>query len=564
MSPESIDQLCEAIAEARSSGAASPRYGELMGQIDDYFWQSAERATLEAVPESGDELEFNSPGKLLLDSGLLDLRLVQRPSRDFLERLASELGSPGPEGVFYLTEWLSERYRSFLVTRALPDDRVGESVLLKAVDMADAELAQARSQRNELYRRVRQVFDGLPGMKTDLAVAVGRGAVDDRIEELLLAQAMDDRAAEAGKASDQSAGEQAKRYDGVVQRTLQQAREAVEDEDSLKFLETIVNLRMAIFRKSLVHARRRLSGDGASAEVPQESRPAPQATRSEAERFLRSELRLLRSLLRIGSREGQVAHACSVLLNDVKRTNKMVVSEILDLVREVDPRIGLSHDLLIAPFTGSGFFEWDRNSLIIALTPARNAEEAVVNAVANFRLLDDARSGVAKITTAYREMHGANFRQQFLDDYRNWVLRTGRGKREALSDRSYKFFVKNLGPPPSGPVVPHEMGRLSVSERDEEIKRLRRLVHTGSYAGEEAYHLAVLLWQREHIKEAIREMEKAAQAEPGSGRILYSLGVLCRRRRLTGAARKAFRETVRVAPDSLWGIYAHEALRRMV
>jgi len=564
VTPDSIDQLCEEIAEIRSSGGSSPRYGELISQVDDYFWRRAETVVLASIPENNDDLRFDSPGKLLLDSGLLDLRLIQRPGRDFLERLSEELGSPGPENVYYLTEWLSQRYRSFLVNRTLPDERVAESALLRAVDMADAELAKARAQRAELYRRIRHIFDDLPGMKTDLAEAIGRGAVDDRIEELLLAQAMADREARGGKHEDQSAGQQAKRYDAVVQRTLQQAREAVEDEDSLKFLETIANLRMGIFRKSLAHARRRRLDDGSGGDIPRESRADPQATRSEAESFLRTELRLLRSLLRIGSREGQVAHACSVLLNDVKRTSKIVVSEILDLVREVDPRIGLSHDFLIAPFTGSGFFEWDRNSLVVALSPARNAEEAIVNAVANFRLLDDARSGVGKITSAYRDMHGASFRRHFLDDYRNWVLRTGRGKRDALSDRSYRFFVENLGPPPGGPIVPHEMGRLSVSERDEEIKRLRRLVHTGSYAGEEVYHLAVLLWHREHIEEAIREMEKAVRADPGSGRVLYSLGVLCRRRRLLGAARKAFREAARIAPDSLWGIYAHEALRRMV
>ncbi len=563
MNPESIDQICEEIIELRALGGRSPRYGELVSLIEDYFWKRAEEALLASLGDGDEDLKFSPPAKLLLDMGLLDLRLVHRPSRDFLERLSSEMDAPDPEGVLYLTEWFSARYRSFLVTRNLPDERVADSLLLKAADKEDSELATARAQRNELYGRVGMLFEGLPGIKPDLATAIGRGGVDSRIEELLLAQAMEDHRAEGGKAEDQSAGIQAKRYDGVVLRVLEQARERAEDEDHLKYLETITSLRMAIFRKSLVHTRRKMSSGKTAEVVPRESRPDPQATRSEAQNFLRTELRLVRSLLRIGSREGQVEHACSVLLNDVKRSTRGVVAQVLDLVRLVDPRIGLSHDLLIAPFTGSGFFEWDRNSLIIALTPARNAEEAVVNAVANFRLLDDAR-GAGKITAAYRAMHGANFRGQFLADYRNWVLRAGKGKRDALSDKSYKFFVENIGPPPSGPIVPHEMGRRSVSEREAEIKRLRRLVHTGSYAPEEVYHLAVMLWQSEQIADAIREMEKAAAASPADGRVLFSLGLLCRRRRLVSAARKALRETVRVSPDSIWGIYAHEALRRMV
>ncbi len=403
-------------------------------------------------------------------------------------------------------------------------------------------------------------------MKPELGQAIGRGGVDDRIEELLLAQALEDhRAREAGAEPDGSAGRQAGRYDHVVMRVLQQAREYTEDQEDLKYLEVIGNLRMGIFRKSLVHTRRGLAGKaGAAAEVPAESRPEAPATRAEAESFLKRELRLLRSLLHIGSREGKVDHACSVLLNDVARTTKAAVGQVLDLVREVDPRIGLSHEVLIAPFTGSGFFEWDRNSLIVALSPARGAEEAVVNAVANFRLLEDARGSSARITSAYRSMYGAEFRTQFLADYRNWVLRAGRGKRETLDEKSHRFFVENIGPPPTGPVVPHEMVRLSVGARQVEIKRLARLVRTGSYSAGEVYRLAVMLWQSERIEEAIRNMEKAAKAAPESGRTLYSLGVLCRKKRLTGAARKAFRNAVRLAPDTLWGTYAHEALRRMV
>jgi tetratricopeptide (TPR) repeat protein len=564
VSGEVVDRVCEELKELRKAGGHSPRYGELLSEVDEFFWKQAAEVSVHALPEEGDELNFGAAEKLLLDTGLLDLRLVHRAGRDFLELLTRELDTPGPEGVFYLSEWLSQRYRSFLATRTLPDARVAESLLLKAVDQEDAELADARRQRNELYRRIASLFEGLPGIKPELAEAIARGAVDDRVEELLLAQAMEDRRVkEQGGTPDASAGVQAKRYDGVVQNVLRQARDRTEDEEELKYLETIANLRMAIYRKSLVHTRRKLSEEEVTEEVPRESRPDPQATRAEAEAFMTRELHLLRSLLRIGSREGQVAHACSVLLNDVNRTSKRVVGHVLDLVREVDPRIGLAHDLLIAPFTGSGFFEWDRNSLIVALTPARSAEESIVNAVANLRLLDDARGG-GRIASAYRDMYGSNFRNQFLSDYRNWVLRAGRGKRESLNERSYKFFVDYIGPPPGGPIVPHEVGRLSVSQREEEIKRLRRLVHTGSFAPEEAYHLAVLLWENAQVQEAIREIEKAVRAAPGDGRVLYSLGLLCRRRRLTGAARRAFRETVRIAPDTLWGIYAHEALRRMV
>jgi hypothetical protein len=561
---ESIEEISAAFLEVRDGGGGSERYRELVLKLDEYFWKRCEEAVVRALPEEGEEFGFSAAEKLLLDAGLLDVGLVRRAGRDFLERLGSELSSPGPEGVYYLAEWLSQRLQSYLATRTLPDEGVAESMLLKAASSEDAGLVRARDQRNELYRRVAGLIERLPGVNPNLSGAVIRGAVDDRVEELLLAQALEDRRAkDAGAEADDSAGVQAKRYDRVVQKVLRQAREGAAGEDEIKCLGLIAKLRMAVFRKSMAHARPAPADGGDAAEVPVESRPAAEATRTEAEDFMRRELRLLRSLLRIGSREGQVDFACSVLLNDVPRTSKRTVGQVLDLVREVDPAIGLSHDVLIAPFTGSGFFEWDRNTLIVALNPARGGEEAVVNAVANFRLLDDA-SGRGLLAAAYRDMYGPDFREQFLSDYHNWVLRTGRGRRDALSERSFQFFTEHIGPPPAGPLVPHEMGRLSVEERQKEIKRLNRVVRSGEYTPEEIYRLAVLLWQSERITDAIRNMEKAVQATPDDARALYALGVLCRKKHLTGTARRAFRQTVRVAPDSLWCIYASDALRRLV
>jgi len=201
---------------------------------------------------------------------------------------------------------------------------------------------------------------------------------------------------------------------------------------------------------------------------------------------------------------------------------------------------------------------------VVALTPARGVEEAVVNAVANFRLLIDARQGSGRLAAAYRAAHGPNFRKQFLSDYHAWVLRVGHGRTEGLGDKTFQFFAENIGPAAAGPVVPAEMTRLSVRQREEEAARLEQLVRRGRPGFPELYRLAVLLWQAEHIDQAIRLMERAAGLRPDNGRVLYSLGVLCRRRHLLGAARRAFRQCVQAAANTLWGVYAHEALRRLV
>ncbi len=565
MSPASLEHLCEEIGKVRGVAGGEDRYRQLLAEVEEYFWRECEAAAVEALPAFGDELEFGPAEKLLIDAGLVEVTLVQRAGRDFLERLTAELNQVGSEGVVYLTEWLSKRYSSFLATRQIPGEGAAESPLLQSVDRDDSEMSTARSQRNQLYARLAGIFRRVPGVSVELAGAIAGGAVDDRIEELLLAQAARDRAVEGGgRGADQEAGTQARRYDRVVQGLLRGSRELTDDEEPMRYLEAVGKLRMAIFRRSLALAKENRSAGTPAAGTPAESRTDPEVTRAESEAFIRQELHVLRSVLRIGSRDAQGESACSVLLSDVPRSTKRAVHEVMSLVSEVDPGLSVEHDLLIAPFTGSGFFEWDRNTLVVALNPASSAELAVVNAVASFRLLSDSRDERSPISTAYRSMYGPEFRGQFLKDYRNWVLRVGRGKREALPDRSYRFFLEHIAPPPSGPIVPRELIHLTVGERRQEAKRLGRLVRTGSFTADEAFRLASLLWQQEKVEEAVRCVEKVLEMDAGDGRALYSLGVLCRKKRLASSARKAFREVVRRASDSLWNIYAQDALRRMV
>jgi len=560
---ESLDAVIAEFLRVREAGEGQElRYQELLGLLEACFWEQAEQAVNGALAGAPDGLRFSPAQTLLIDAGLLDVRLVARAGRDFLEKLTGELGAPGEPGILYLSQWLAERHHSCLATGALPAERAGAGDLPDAAVEGDQEPDPARAQRNELYRRAARLFENLPGFAPELSAAIVRGAADDRIEELL-------QAGEAGSAGEDAAPEgqiagQAERYDRVVLRALELARERAESDEELLGLETLGKLRTAIFRKSLVRSRRGAPRRAEAGEGRAERRGAPKVSAEEVRRFMQHELGLVRSMLRIGSQEGKAAQTCPVLLYDAPRTTRAAAADVLRLVRELDPRIGLAHNLLIAPFTGSGFFEWERGTLVVALTPARNAEEAVVNAVAHYRLMADARQGSGSLAGGYQALYGPKFREQFLSDYQAWVLRVGRGRREAISEKSFQFFAEHIGPPAGGPIVPGELARMSVKEREEQLARLETVMRRGKPDAQEYHHLAVLLWQAERIDEAIRVMERAAAAAPEDGRVLYSLGVLCRRRHLLGEARTSFRECTRVALRSLWGIYAHEALRRLM
>jgi tetratricopeptide (TPR) repeat protein len=563
---EFIDQICQELAALRKQGDNPERIGEIRVVLDEYFWKLAEKTVVGALGRKEGVLSFKKAEKLLLDAGLVDARLVNMVGGKFTKNLAREM-APGKgelDGVYYFSEWLNERYQSFLTGRAISKNNPDSNSLLRALERNAQDLAALRKRRQKLYESIGHLFVVMPGIELDVVKTVRNGDVDCRIEELAAAQAIEDaRARKEGREPDTDAGDQARRFDQLVQRLLFHAREESADEEKLKCLEDVVAVRAELLLKVVRQARQNYSDEPEFQDSENLQVAKPDISSEEAVVFLQRELKLLRSLIRIGYRDGKMAKACSVLLTGMLRTTKSTVSEVFDLIKELDPYVEFNLDVLIAPFTGSGFFEWDRNTLVVALNPVGGAERAVVNAVANYRLLEDTFSGRVHIVEAYKKQFGKGFRERFLNDYSNWILSVSQGKKDALNEWNFQFFVEHIGPDPAGPPVPHGRGKLSPEKRNQEIDSIQRIMEADCLTVREAYTLAALLWEVQRFDEAIETLLVATGLAPDDCKVPYGLGLLREKKDEIPAARLDFEKVLRLAPNSLWGIYAQDALRRL-
>ena len=109
-------------------------------------------------------------------------------------------------------------------------------------------------------------------------------------------------------------------------------------------------------------------------------------------------------------------HTHSVLAGDADFTGREDVAAVMRLVRDVDPGLPGHPHILIAPFYGGGFFEWDRDTMVIPLTPSKDVDECVVEAVANYRVMIDGLHQDGTLKRAYRQVDQSDFHEAFVRD----------------------------------------------------------------------------------------------------------------------------------------------------
>ena len=181
----------------------------------------------------------------------------------------------------------------------------------------------------------------------------------------------------------------------------------------------------------------------------------------EREKFIRSELKLVRSLLRLGLTGTGLTRSRSVLLTGQRRIARGDLNPVMHLVKECDATLPGVPNVVVAPYTGGGFYEWDRDTLFIPLVPVRSPDESMVCALANYRIMLDSLQGGGALKKAYAKNFGEeDFQPRFVNDYRTWVLGIGRGFRGALDPYRFDFFKNHMGPQASSLFAPRETRRI--------------------------------------------------------------------------------------------------------
>jgi hypothetical protein len=524
-----IERRVADFVAARGPGDApvlpNPELVRQLADLNGLWWAEVERRLARTARDTPDRISFTPEERLLLDFGVLDLRLVPDGER-LKPALLKEAVSPPRPGVFYFSEWAVRRFRQSLLYGEMspPDGDAPSSTQI------------IRDLRGRLYARLLAGFD----MKAvDLLLS---GRIDETLD------AMSQRLA---KGPDERLTEQRRQLLDIRSRLLSRARERARTPDHLALFEAIHDLdrqvteeRASVRRVLPMAASRTLSAD-------------------ERERFMLEEVRFVKSVLWLGVTGSGVTRTYSVLTSGQPRLTKADLDAVQGLVREVDPALPLTSSVLIAPFQGGGFYEWDRDTLFLPLVPTRSAEHAVLSALANYRILLDTLQEGGRLKREYERVFGGDFHAGFIRDYSAWVLEIGRGFRGALDPARYAFFRDLIGPKPANLFAPPAWAATSPKEGEEILKGCRARAAKGEATYEDCFRLAIAAARGHQLVQAVDHLQAALRLAPVDGRAHLALGFLTARMGTVDSARQSLQTAMAMAPNSLWCVLAGEELQKL-
>ena len=370
-----------------ASVTSKPGLGRIAEELNALYWKELERPLLRAARENPDRLLFSPEDRLLLDLGLLDPRLVPGAEKN-RPALLRELYAPGKPAHFYLSEWIAQRFRQFLLYGGMAP----------AEGHAPMETTVIRDRRTWIYTQLFLLFKNLPGFTKQAIDLFLSGRIDETLD------AMNRR---LRKEEDARLAEQRRQLQEIRTRMLARARERARAEKELHFFDQLRELDRQM-------AEKRRSGRHTSPA------PAPPAIpAAEREKFLLDELRFVRAVLWLGVPGSGLSRTTSVLLTSQPRVTKADLDAIFSLARQCDPALPDASGVVIAPYTGGGFYEWERDAIFVPLVATRAADQAVVSAVASARILLDAFHDGARLRREYEQALGGaeEFQPEFLRDY---------------------------------------------------------------------------------------------------------------------------------------------------
>ena len=541
--------------------ADSPELVKVVSGLNTFFWQFVEQLVGDPNRVKAGRLTFEPRERMLVDMGLLDQSLLSNDIPLLLDTLEFELSRPGKPNHYYLSEFLSERFENTLALRQLRHEASDASVE-DAYKAYDIDLHRIKTLQRSIYKALEPLIRDLPGVSSEVAKTVVSGRLRDHIDSLSL------RYKETGDA------EHRKSRDRLIQlhrRILSAARARSNDDRHLKLLDALSELDQAM-ETELQRMHEPRSSDSTSsarrlaAVGSQRLRMGGGQNMSEEEKqalreFVSREVGVVRSLINLGSIRAGILRAQSVLLSDEQRITKREILQTMALIAEFDRRSVDHLHVVIEPFYGQGFFEWDRNCLIIPLSPLGSAEEAICHAVASYRVLADATQDSHRLQEAYETEVGAKpFADCFARDYCQWILKVGAGQREEMEQASYDFFKKHVGPDIEGVIGPFDVLNLTPDERFQLRKSIKQLSEVGEATFDDHYRMAVVQWKAGDLVEARRHLQSALDLRFDDGRARFSLGLIHMHSRNRVVARATLEEVVQKASSTLWQLYAKEII----
>jgi tetratricopeptide (TPR) repeat protein len=288
------------------------------------------------------------------------------------------------------------------------------------------------------------------------------------------------------------------------------------------------------------------------------AQPEVQTTSTEAKhRHLEKEMRLVKSCLPIGGMEGREFFTTPILNQSQPLLDKSKVSKALETLYECDPYLPQDLPVLMVPFRGSGFFEFDNNTLIVPISPTFPAEEVVFRASANYRLLTDQLQHKGEIKRNYEKLFDGNrFKENFLKDYVQWMTRISKGHRKIMPLKKFDFFSSYIGPDPKSLLASPEIKFMPKPQLRRQLNELM-----GGETSQAGYiRIATIYWHLDDKAKALKYAEEALTAGMPNPKLLLIYGYTLKARGDAKKAQQMFKNCQRLYKNSLWGAYAQREL----
>jgi hypothetical protein len=527
-----VGQFLAARGAAEVNIASRPELGRLAGELNALYWREVEQLLGRIARESPDRVAFSPDERILLDLGLLDYRLV--PGGEALRpALLEEITAPSRPTFLYFSEWVAQRFHQLLLYGGMTppaEEAVSQSRVI-------------RDLRQKLYLKLSLFLRNIPGFAPPHVELFLSGRIDETLEAMRL---------RLQAAADEHLAGQRRQLLEIRTRLLARGRERARTADELALFDALRKLdRQAEEGRSA----RPPAADAAPRTVPPEQR----------ERWVQDELKFVKSALWLGVMGSGLARTYSVLLTAQARLTKADLESVLGLARQCDPSLPPTSAVVIAPYVGGGFYDWDRDTLFAPLVPTRGADHGVVQALATYRILLDQFQQGGKLRKEYEAAVGGgeDFHQGFVRDYKQWMLGVGKGFKGALEPARFAFFRDRLGPQPASLYAPREWSPLTPQESDELVRQLRQKVARSEAGFEDYYRLAIAAARDLKFVQAQQQLQAALALQPTDGRALLAMGWLTSRVVGPAGAREKFGQCMALAPNTIWSVYAADELQKL-
>lgn len=528
------------MAELRKSGVnllTSEEGARVVQQLDAIYWKKVEEIIAAAVATDADRFILDKYQRLVADLGIIDARVIEETQ---LPRVAllKELYERVDYNIFYLSEWLSRRLQNFIVMGTLEENSAPS---IKTTQQ-NATVTNMREARIKIYRHIMPLLSNLPGVSQKQVEMITSGRLDDAIDTLYL---------QLEKGETKELAESLSQLKSLRSMILSKAKGRVSSPEEFTYFDRLRKLDEAMDEmRKYIKSERTIT--------------RKEISLSDKINFLLSEARLVRSLMRLGIAGSGLSKNHSTMLSVARRITKSRIVDVMNRVKECDPSLPMDHTIMVAPMSGVGFYEWDRDTIFIPLCPSLGIEEAIVMGFASYRIMLDMTQNESRLKKAFEsELSSTNFRADFTRLYTTWVLKVGSGYKAAMTEKQYEFFKRMIGPSEPDLFGPKELAQQTPEERMKFIKDARNKLSRGEEDYMIHYGLGVVYWKERRPSDALREIAAAVKINPVDPRAMFTLGFLCTIAGFNEKAKKAFEEVLEIAPGTIWQIYAQEYLAKL-